>query len=45
MFGVLVIIFGADSIADLGLSTGERQIPLILSLRILSMSWLGPRGT
>ncbi len=34
MFRVLVVIFCGDCVAVLGFSTGERQIPLIVSLRI-----------
>jgi hypothetical protein len=34
MFGVLVVILCGDGVAVLGFSTGERQIPLIVSLRI-----------
>jgi hypothetical protein len=31
MLGVLVVVLCPDGVADLGFSTGERQIPLILS--------------
>ena len=34
MFGVLVVVFRGDCVATLGFSSGERQIPLIVSLRI-----------
>ena len=35
MFGVLVVVFCPDCVAALGFSLGERQIPLIVSLRIV----------
>ena len=35
MFGVLVVVLCPDRVADLGFSAGERQIPLIVSLRVL----------
>jgi hypothetical protein len=35
MFGVLVVVLCRDRIADLDFGTGERQIPLIVSLRVL----------
>ena len=41
MFGVLVVVLCADHVADLGFSPGERQIPLIVSLRVLRTLWLG----
>ena len=41
MFGVLVVILCPDHIADLGFSTGERQIPFIVSLRVLGALRLG----
>ena len=34
VFGVLVVVFRSDCVATLGFSSGERQIPLIVSLRI-----------
>ena len=34
VFGVLVIVFRGDCVAALGFSSGECQIPLIISLRI-----------
>jgi hypothetical protein len=34
VFGVLVVIFRGDCIAALRFSSGERQIPLIVSLRV-----------
>src|SRR6516165_7508746 len=45
MFGVLVVILCPDDIADLGFSTGERQIPFIVSLRVLGALRLGASGT
>jgi hypothetical protein len=35
MFGVLVVVFCPDCVAAKGFSTGERQIPLIVSLRVV----------
>ena len=35
MFGVLIVVLGSDDIAGLGFSLGQRQIPLVASLRIL----------
>jgi hypothetical protein len=35
MFGVLVVVLRLDRIAELDFGTGERQIPLIASLRVL----------
>ncbi len=35
MFGVLVVVFCPDYVAALGFSLGERQIPLIVSLRVV----------
>jgi len=35
MFGVLVVVFCPDGVAALGFSLGERQIPLIVSLRVV----------
>ena len=45
MFGVLVVILCPDRVADLGFSTGERQTPLIVSLRVLGALRLGASGT
>ena len=33
MFGVLIVVLCPDQVADLGFGAGERQIPLIVSLR------------
>jgi hypothetical protein len=41
MLGVLVVILRSNCIADLSFGAGERQIPLILFLRILGMPWTG----
>jgi hypothetical protein len=35
MFSVLVVVLRADHIAGLGFSSGQREIPLIASLRVL----------
>jgi hypothetical protein len=35
MFGVLVIVLCRDRVADLGFSAGERQVPLVVSSRVL----------
>ena len=35
MFGVLIVVLCPDRVADLGFGAGERQIPLIVSLRVL----------
>src|ERR1019366_4358660 len=35
MLGVLVVVFGPNHIAGLGLSLGKREIPLIASLCVL----------
>ena len=35
MFGVLIVVLGSDDIAGLDFSLGQRQIPLVASLRIL----------
>ena len=37
MFSVLVVILCPDHVADLGFGTGERQIPFIVSLRVLEL--------
>ena len=46
MFGVLVIVLGRDQIAALSFSLGQRQIPLIVSLRVMSALrlWAGSTG-
>jgi hypothetical protein len=45
MFGVLVVTLCPDRVADLGFSTGERQISFIVSLRVLGALGLGASGT
>jgi hypothetical protein len=45
MFGVLIVVLCPDRVADLGFSTSERQIALIVSLRVLSVPRLGAGGT
>jgi hypothetical protein len=35
MLGVLVVILRPDQIAGLGLGLGQRNVPLIVSLRVL----------
>ena len=45
MFGILVVVLRPDSVADLGFSTSERQIALIVSLRVLRVPRLGADGT
>ena len=42
VFGVLVVVFRGDCVATLGFSSGERQIPLIVSLRIGRARRCGP---
>ncbi len=44
MFGVLVIVLCPDCVADLRFSTGERQIPLVVSSRVLKAYRLGAGG-
>ena len=41
MFGVLVVVLCPDRVADLGFITSERQIPLIVFLRVLRALRLG----
>jgi hypothetical protein len=40
MFGVLVVVFCPDWVAALGFSLGERQIPVIVSSRVVRALWL-----
>ena len=44
MFRVLVIVLCPDCVADLGFSAGERQIPLVVSSRVLRAYRLGASG-
>ena len=41
MFGVLVVVFCRDCVAALGFSLGERQIPFIVSSRVVSAVMFG----
>jgi hypothetical protein len=41
MFGVLVVVFCPDGVAALDFSLGERQIPLIVSLRVVKALLFG----
>jgi hypothetical protein len=41
MFGVLVIVLRSNRIAGPGLRLGEREIPLIVSLRVLRALRIG----
>ena len=43
MFGVLVVVFCPDGVAALDFSLGERQIPLIVSLRVVKALLFGGR--
>src|SRR5215510_981970 len=45
MFGVLVVVLCPDRVADLGFITSERQIPLIVFLRVLRALRFGAGGT
>jgi len=40
MFGVLVVILRPDDVASQDFRLGQRQVPLIASLRILEILWL-----
>jgi hypothetical protein len=42
--GVLVIVLCRDRVADLGFSAGERQVPLVVSSRVLRAYRLGAGG-
>jgi hypothetical protein len=44
MFGVLVVVFCPDCVAALGFSLGERQVPLIVSLRVVRAVLFGAGG-
>jgi hypothetical protein len=44
MFGVLVVVFCRDCVAALGFSLGERQIPLIVSSRVVRAVLFGAGG-
>src|SRR2546422_2706869 len=45
MFSVLVVVLRPDHIAGLGFSSGQREIPLIASLRVLSALRVWAGGT
>lgn len=45
MFGMLVVVLRPDRVADLSFGAGERQVPLIVSLRALKVLWLGADGS
>ena len=45
MFGVLVIVLCPDCVAILGFGAGKRQIPLVVSSRVLRVYQLGADGT
>src|ERR1700734_723642 len=45
MLGVLVVALCRDRVAELGFGMGERQIPLIASLRVLRALRFGSGGT
>ena len=44
MFGVLVIVLCPDGVADLGFGASKRQIPLVISSRVLRAYRLGACG-
>ena len=44
MFGVLVVVFCRDCVAALGFSFGERQIPFIVSSRVVRAVLFGAGG-
>jgi hypothetical protein len=44
MFSVLVVVFCRDRVAALGFSLGERQIPLIVSSRVVRAVLFGASG-
>jgi hypothetical protein len=45
MFGVLVVVLCPDRVADQVFNAGERQIPLVISLRVLRVLRLEAYGT
>jgi hypothetical protein len=45
MLGVLVIVLCPNRVANLGFGAGERQISLIVSLRVLRVFPFGAGGT
>jgi len=44
MFGVLVVVFCPDYVAALGFSLGEREIPFIVSSRVVRAVLFGAGG-
>ena len=44
MFGVLVVVFCPDCISGLGFCSGERQIPFIVSSRVVRAVLFGAGG-
>ena len=44
MLGVLVVVFCRDCVAALGLSSGKRQIPFIVSSRAMRAVIFGAGG-
>jgi hypothetical protein len=44
MFGVLVVVFCPDCVSALGFSLGERQIPFIVSSRVVRAVLFGTGG-
>ena len=44
MFGVLVIVLCPDGVTDLGFGASKRQIPLVISSRVLRAYRLGACG-
>jgi hypothetical protein len=44
VLGILIVVLCPDRVADLGFGAGERQIPLIVSLRVLRAHLLGAGG-
>jgi Domain of unknown function (DUF4118) len=45
MLGMLIIVLGRDPIARLEFSLGQRQVPVIVSSRVVRATWLWPRRT
>jgi hypothetical protein len=45
MLGVLIIVLGRDPVARLEFSSGQCQVPVIVSSRVVRATWLWPRRT
>jgi hypothetical protein len=45
MFRVLVVVLGRDPITRLEFSLGQRQVPVIVSSRVVRALWLWARRT